>query len=55
MRKAYHSGLMVDPSGTDAELGKRKTMRVRRDLSDPRREHAFARRKNLGRRLERRV
>jgi hypothetical protein len=55
MRTAYHSALMVNPSGIDVELGSRKTMRVRRDQSDPRREYAFAKRESLGRILERRL
>jgi hypothetical protein len=43
---------MVNPSGIDVGLGKRKTMRVQRDQTDPRRECAFAKWENLGRRME---
>jgi hypothetical protein len=52
MRKAYHSGLMANQSGIDEGLGRRKTLRVRREQKDPRREYAFAKQESLGRGLE---
>jgi hypothetical protein len=55
MRRAYHSGLVVNPNGIDVELGMRKTTRVRREQNDQRRKHALAKRQSLRTRLERRL
>jgi hypothetical protein len=50
MRRAYRSGLMVNPYGIDVEPGMRKSTRVRREQNDQRRKHALTKRQSQGRR-----